>query len=84
MTIRIDIKPEVRAELERRAAAAGVAVGVYAAGLLECAAGAQLESKTLGGRGLDDTLRELAQYSQKIPLLPDEAFARENMYRDLN
>jgi hypothetical protein len=31
---------------------------------------------------LDETLREIAQFSQKISLLPDEAFSRENLYRD--
>ena len=28
------------------------------------------------------TLKELAQFSMKIPLLPDEAFTREGLYQD--
>ena len=38
MTITIDIRPEVQDELDRQAAAQGVDVGTYAAGLLEEAA----------------------------------------------
>lgn len=38
MSITIDIKPEVQAELRRQAAAHGVDVGAYAATLLEEAA----------------------------------------------
>jgi hypothetical protein len=30
---------------------------------------------------LDHTLRELAQFSAKIPFLPDEAFSRESLYQ---
>jgi hypothetical protein len=35
MTITVDIRPEVQAELARQAAARGLGVGVYAASLLE-------------------------------------------------
>jgi len=38
MTITLDIRPEVQDELARQAAAQGVGVGTYAAGLLEEAA----------------------------------------------
>ncbi|MGB7589874.1 MAG: hypothetical protein WCD04_01225 [Terriglobia bacterium] len=31
---------------------------------------------------LDTTLRALAQFSHKVPLLPDEAFSRESLYGD--
>jgi hypothetical protein len=82
MSIIIDIKPEVQAELSRQAAARGVDVGAYAATLLEEAAHAPAGSKNLSPSQLDNTLRELAQFSHKIPLLPDEAFSRESLYRD--
>jgi hypothetical protein len=82
MTILIDIKPEVQEALSRQAAAHGVDIGSYAAGLLEEAAQQSTGSKTLSQNQLDDTLRELAQFSHKIPLLPDEAFSRENLYPD--
>ena len=82
MTIIIDIKPEVQAELSRQAAAHGVDIVAYAASLLEEAAQIPSPAKRLNQDQLDETLRELAQFSQKIPLLPDEAFSRENLYRD--
>ncbi len=82
MTIIIDIKPEVQAELSRQAAAHGVDIVAYAASLLEEAAQTHSPAKRLNRNELDETLRELGQFSQKIPLLPDEAFSRENLYRD--
>ncbi len=82
MSIIIAIKPEVQAELSRQAAARGLDVVAYAATLLEEAAHIPAEAKQLSSSQLDNTLRELAQFSHKIPLLPDEAFSRENLYRD--
>ena len=82
MTIIIDIKPEVQAELSRQAAAHGVDVGAYAATLLEEAAHISAGPKKLSQHQLDRTIQELAQFSHKIPLLPDEAFSRESLYRD--
>lgn len=82
MTIVIDLKPEVQAELGRQAAAHGVDLGAYAAGLLEEAVNAPSGSGALSQRQLGDTLQELAQFSVKIPVLPDEAFSREGLYRD--
>src|ERR1700722_17946428 len=57
MTIIIDIKPEVQAELSRQAAAHGVDIGAYAASLLEEAAHVP-GSKTLSQSQLDHTLQE--------------------------
>ncbi|MFZ0708033.1 MAG: hypothetical protein WAM71_20705 [Candidatus Korobacteraceae bacterium] len=82
MTIIIDIKPEVQAELIRQAAAHGVDVGSYAASLLEEAALLPISSKALSQSQLDKTLQEFAQFSDKIPVLPDEAFSRESLYSD--
>lgn len=82
MNIIIDIKPEVQAELGRQAAAHGVDIGAYAANLLEEAAQLPAGSKTLSREQLNKTLQELAQFSHKIPLLPDEAFSRESLYGD--
>jgi hypothetical protein len=82
MTLVIEIKPEVQAELSRQAAAHGVDIVAYAASLLEEAAQLPSPGKRLNQGELDETLRELSQFSQKIPLLPEEAFSRENLYRD--
>jgi hypothetical protein len=82
MTIIVNIKPEVQEELSRQAAAHGVDVSAYAASLLEEAAHVPGGSKKLSQDQLDKTLQEIAQFSQKIPVLPDEAFSRESLYRD--
>jgi hypothetical protein len=82
MTIIINIKPEVQEELSRQAAARGVDVNSYAASLLEKVAHVATVSKKLSQEQLDKTLEEIAQFSQKIPALPDEAFSRESLYRD--
>jgi hypothetical protein len=82
MNIVIDIKPEVQAELDRQAAARGVDIGAYAANLLEEAAQLSAGAKAISPEQLDKALQEITQFSHKIPLLPDEAFSRESLYRD--
>ena len=83
MTITVDIKPEVQAELAAQAAARGLDVPAYAAAILEQAARpAPLEPKNRSLEEFEKTLDRIAQFSHKIPLLPDEAFSRENLYRD--
>ena len=81
MAITINIRPEAEAELTRQATAHGVQPEDYAATLLEEAVhmGA---AKKLTIDQFDRTLQELAQFSDKIPLLPDEAFGREGLYQD--
>lgn len=81
MSIIINIKPEAEAELTRQAKVHGVRLEAYAATLLEEAVhnGA---AKKLTSDQLERTLLELAQFSYKIPLLPEEAFTREGLYQD--
>jgi hypothetical protein len=82
MSIIINIKPEAQAELTRQAVAHGVQPEDYAAALLEEAVHIGAAAKALTTDQLDRTLQELAQFSHKIPLLPDEAFTREGLYQD--
>ena len=82
MTITVDIAPKVQAELARQAAAHGRAIEAYAAILLEEAAGLPADANRLSQGGLETTLLEMAQFSHKIPSLPDEAFTRESLYQD--
>ena len=82
MTITVDIRPEVQAELARQAAAQGRAVEAYAASLLEEAVHLPAGASRLTQDRLENTLREMAQFSHKIPALPDEAFTRESLYQD--
>ena len=82
MTITVDITPEARAELARRAAEHGRAVEAYTASLLEEAAHLPGGEHRLSQDRLENALREMAQFSHKIPPLPDEAFTRESLYED--
>jgi hypothetical protein len=82
MIITVDIRPEVEAELIRQAAAQGRALEAHAATLLEDAVHLTAGPSQLSRDRLEITLREMAQFSYKIPALPDEAFSRENLYRD--
>ena len=82
MTITVAITPEVQAELARQAAAHGRAVEAYAASLLEEAAHLPAGADRLSQDRLENILREMAQFSHKIPALPDEAFTRESLYQD--
>jgi hypothetical protein len=50
--------------------------------LLEEATHVAGAAKTLNPTQLANTLQELGQFSDKIPLLPDEAFSRESLYQD--
>jgi hypothetical protein len=81
MTITVDIRPEVEAELARQAAAHGSAVETYVASLLEEAVHLPAQSGSMSQERFENTLRETAQFSHKIPVLPDEAFTRESLYR---
>ena len=83
MTIIVEIRPEVEAELAAQAAARGMDVPTYAATLLEGAAHMPFAvPKRLSREQLEITLDEIAEFSHKIPSLPDEAFSRESLYQD--
>jgi len=82
LTITIDIRPEVQAELARQAAAQGRGVEAYVASLLEEAVRRPAGSDRLSQDRLETTLRDMAEFSHKIPTLPDEALTRESLYRD--
>jgi hypothetical protein len=83
MTITVNIKPEVEAELARQAEVRGMDVPAYAATLLEQAAHPpQAESVNRPLEEFEKTLDRIAQFSDKIPVLPDEAFSRESLYQD--
>jgi hypothetical protein len=83
MTVTVEIKPEVQAELAAQAAARGMDVAAYLATILEQAAQpASLELKNRSLEEFEKTLDRIAQFSHKIPVLPDEAFSRESLYQD--
>jgi len=83
MTITIEVKPEVQTELAALARARGMDVPSYAAALLEEAAlPAPREPGNQNLEEFEKTLDHMAQFSHKIPILPEEAFSRESLYQD--
>jgi hypothetical protein len=82
MTITVDVTSEVQAELARQAAAHGCPVEAYVAELLEEAARLPAGSCRLSQDRLENTFQEMAEFSRKVPALPDEAFTRESLCRD--
>ena len=82
MTITLDIKCEVQAELARQAAARGSGLESYAASLLEDPLHVPRGATRLNQEQLENTFRELGQFSHKIPTLPDDAFTRESPYQN--
>lgn len=82
MTRLIEISPEAERELIRRAAAQGLDVQAYTARLLEQAVHVPAATKTLSLSQRDATLREMFQFSHKIPVLSDEGLYSENVYAD--
>ena len=83
MTITINIKPETEAELARQAEIHGMDVPAYAATILERATKpVEPPSTDRSIEEFEKSLDRIAQFSDKIPALPDEAFTREGIYRD--
>jgi post-segregation antitoxin (ccd killing protein) len=82
MTITINIKPEVEAELARQAEVRGMDVPAYATTLLEAAARPPRAAKSRTLEEFERTLDRIAQFADEIPALPDEAFSRESLYQD--
>lgn len=86
MAITLDLKPEVEAELMARAQAAGLSLAQFLSRELEAIAPAalpQLPATTPDGsdqweKELDEWLDSFPQH----PVLPEEAFKRENWYPD--
>lgn len=84
MTLTIEIPDELQAKLEREAKARGAEVPVLAAELLDKAAreSTMSENTRYHSSRLREFLADMAQFSDQIPDLPDEALSRENIYCD--
>jgi len=82
--IQVELKPEVEAQLVADARANGVEPAVYAGDVIERA---YLRDNGSGRASRNPHevrtwLDSLAQFSDKIPQLPEEAFRRESFYQD--
>jgi hypothetical protein len=72
MTITVDIRPEVQAELARQAASHGRAVEAYAASLLEEAVHLPAETVDNGGQGKREGRKSLVEVCAMVRGLADD------------
>jgi len=81
MTLQLELKPDVEANLKAQAASQGVALEHFALKVLEDqAASRPAKSGKLTVEGFNEMLRELAEGSETLPKLPTSAFSRESIY----
>jgi hypothetical protein len=82
--IQVVLKPEIEAQLIADARANGVEPAVYAGTVIERAyrQGNGIRKAPRNPQEVRGWLDSLAQFSDKIPQLPDEAFTRESFYQD--
>jgi hypothetical protein len=83
MTVRLELQPDVEANLAAQARARGVPLDAYLQGVIEDLARAD----SAGSAGLKDVqaaLDALAEMGRALPHLPSSAFSRESIYRDHN
>jgi DNA-binding MurR/RpiR family transcriptional regulator len=83
MTIRIELTPEIEAQLVAGAEARGLAPEEYAENLLRDAIASCGESQgNLSVEQLHTMLDAIAEGSDTLPRLPTTAFTRESFYED--
>ena len=82
--IQVELKPEIEAQLVADAHAEGVEPSVYAGSVIERAylRGNGTRKPSRSPEEIRAWLDSLAQFSDQIPQLPEEAFSRESFYRD--
>ena len=82
--IQVELKPEVEARLVADALANGVEPAVYAGAVIERAyqPGNGSRKASRSPQEVRAWLDSLAQFSDKIPQLPEEAFKRESFYQE--
>lgn len=86
MTITLDLKPEVEAELKAHAQAAGLSLADFLSRELEAiapvVAGQSPETAPYGSEQWERELDEWLDSFPQHPVLSDEALTRENWYPD--
>jgi hypothetical protein len=81
MTVRLELRPDVEANLAAQARARGVPLDVYLQSVIEDLARTD-EAGPASLQDLEATLDALAEMGRDLPHLPSSAFGRESIYRD--
>jgi len=83
MTIHVELKPEIAAQLAAEASAQGLPLEKVAERLLqEALASRSVLQETLSVEKFHAMLKALASGSEALPNLPTETFTRESFYED--
>jgi hypothetical protein len=83
MTIHVELKPEIAAQLAAEASAQGLPLEKVAERLLqEALASRSVLQGTLSVEKFHAMLKSLASGSEALPNLPTETFTRESFYED--
>lgn len=81
MTVRLELRPDIEANLAAQARARGIPLDAYLQGVLEDLARAE-GNRPASLQELEATLDALAEMGKGLPHLPSSAFSRESIYRD--
>ncbi|MBL8294408.1 MAG: hypothetical protein JNN08_21355 [Bryobacterales bacterium] len=81
MTVRLELKPDIEANLNARARARGVPLDAYLQGVIEDLVQAET-ARPASPQDIEATLDRLAEMGRDLPHLPSSAFNRESIYRD--
>ncbi len=81
MTVRLELKPDVEANLAAQARARGVPLDAYLQSVIEDLARAEAAG-SVSLQELEATLDTLAEMGRGLPHLPSSTFSRESIYRD--
>jgi hypothetical protein len=81
MTITVQLSPQVEESLVSLARENGMSVDAYVQSVIESAAVRQ-EMLPISSEDFDAALDELSAGSERLPVLPPEAYSREGIYRD--
>ena len=84
MTITLNLPEEIARQLARQARAQGLAIDAYVASILEHAISPLFlpQPRKISRQEFAAALDAMAQYSNKIPVMPGETFSREMIYQD--
>lgn len=82
MALVLQLPPDLEQMLQEQAKVKGVSPAEYVQSLLEKQLLPHTHKPKLSLEEFIAHLDQLAQYSDQIPDLPDEAFTREGIYRD--
>ena len=81
MTVSLELKPDVEANLAARAHARGVPLDTYLQGVIEDLARAET-ARPVSPQDIEATLDRLAEMGRDLPHLTSSALRRESIYQD--